>query len=266
MSSTKITLFDSLTKELHCNDAGEGFVSLRGLARMCGVNHQSWGKRGGSQFSVEIDEYLTEYGINVADAGGNNGIPDTIASMVIGFYAEEKQNETAKKYSRAFRAYGLRKAIQEVVGYSSAEPRIYRLGEILRRTPANWELMFEPEWIAEAEKITGWKWSYRCMGRFINDCVYAYLPDDVVEVLKGLNPASPFGRRSHKHHQFLQPDIRKKVVSHLQTVQTLMQVSDGDMDFFETLMIKKFGNFKRSDNDNMPLFESKRVFILKHFG
>lgn len=265
MSVSKITLFDSLTKELHCNDAGEGFASLRGLARMCGVNHKSW-KQGGSQFTFEIDEYLAEHGFEVGVIDTSNGIPDTLASMIIGFYAEEKQNETAKKYSRAFRAYGLRKAIQEVTGYSSAEPKIYRLGEILRRTPANWELMFEPEWISEAEKITGWKWSYRCMGRFINDCVYAYLPDNVVEVLKGLNPVSPFGRRSYKNHQFLQPEIRKKVVDHLQTVQTLMQVSDGDMEFFETLMIKKFGNFRRSDDDNMPLFESKRVFLLKHFG
>lgn len=264
MSVSKITLFDSLTKELHCNDAGEGFVTLRGLARMCGVSHQTFGQSG-SIFGVKIDEYLTEHGFRVADAGGGNGVPDTLASMVIGFYAQ-KGKETAQKYLMAFAVYGLRKAIQEVTGYSSAEPKIYRLGEILRRTPSNWELLFEPEWIAEAEKITGWKWSYRCMGRFINDCVYAYLPADVVEVLKGLNPVSPFGRRSHKHHQFLQPEVRKKVVTHLQTVQTLMQVSDGDMDFFETLMIKKFGNFRRSDDDNMPLFESKRVFLLKHFG
>lgn len=264
MSVSKITLFDSLTKELHCNDAGEGFVTLRGLGRMCGIDYSTW-KRGDGFWTAEIDKYLVEQGVEVMDFDVSKGVPDVLASMIIGFYAQ-KGKETAQKYLMAFAVYGLRKAIQEVTGYSSAEPKIYRLGEILRRTPSNWELLFEPEWIAEAEKITGWKWSYRCMGRFINDCVYAYLPADVVEVLKGLNPVSPFGRRSHKHHQFLQPEVRKKVVTHLQTVQTLMQVSDGDMDFFETLMIKKFGNFRRSDDDNMPLFESKRVFLLKHFG
>jgi hypothetical protein len=182
--------------------------------------------------------------------------------MVIGFYAEEKQNPTAKKYSRAFRAYGLRKAIQDVTGYTSSS-KVYQITDILRRKPAAWELMFSSGWIAEAEKLTGWKWTYRCMGKFINDCVYAYLPAEVVDALKNLNPVADNGNRAHKHHQFLQPEVRDMVSAHLQDVETLMKVSDGDMEFFRSLMIKKYGSFKLSGKDDMPLFKPQTVFLLK---
>ncbi|MGL6349206.1 MAG: P63C domain-containing protein, partial [Aeromonas sp.] len=146
---------------------------------------------------------------------------------------------------------------------SLANAKIYTLDDILRRKPAVWERMFSQEWVAEAEKLTGWKWNWQCMGQFINDCVYAYLPSEIVETLKELNPRANDGRRVHKHHQFLQPEVRERVACHLQDVFTLMKVSDGDIEFFKVLMIRKYGTFRLSGEDEMPLFKAETVFLLK---
>jgi hypothetical protein len=206
MATSNLAIFESIAKELRCDEEGKGFCSLRGLARMCGVAQGNWGKsrqKGDVFFTLEIDEYLTESGVGVSDFDLSKGIPDIIAAEVIGFYAEEKQNPTAKKYSRAFRAYGLRKAIQDVVGYKDVLQKMYTIDMVVRRTPASWERMFSPSWIEQAEEITDWKWEWSCMGQFINDSVYAYLPTDVVETLRELNPKNEDGRgRIHKHHQF----------------------------------------------------------------
>jgi P63C domain len=266
MAESSLAIFESLAKELRCNDEGQGFTSLRGLARMCGTPHQSFGQNG-SVFGPKIDEYLAESGIQVSVLNTSNGIPDVVAAEVIGFYAEEKQNPTAKKYTRAFRAYGLRKVIQLATGYipSNGEMRkMYTLDMVVRRTPAIWERMFSPSWIEQAESITKWKWEWSCMGQFINDAVYAYLPTDVVEALRELNPKNEDKRgRIHKHHQFLQPEIREIVVKHLEQVELLMRAAKGNMDLFKLLMVNHFGRFKLSGSDEMPLFKTQTVFMIQ---
>jgi hypothetical protein len=125
MATSNLTIFESIAKELRCDEEGKGFCSLRGLARMCGVKSiGTWGK-GDLFLTREIDAYLVEGGFEVSSRDTSKGIPDIIAAEVIGFYAEEKQSQTAKKYSRAFRSYGLRKAIQDAVGYKApVKPRL----------------------------------------------------------------------------------------------------------------------------------------------
>ena len=76
MADTSLTIFDALSKELRCDDKGRGFSSLRGLARMCGVSHKTWGQSG-SLWTLEIDEYLAECGIEVRVWDKDLGVPDT---------------------------------------------------------------------------------------------------------------------------------------------------------------------------------------------
>jgi P63C domain len=265
MAESSLTIFASLVKELYCDPSGKGFTSLRGLARMCGVRHNSWGK-GGSLITHEIDKYLTDGGFDVVAIDMSNGVLDIIAAEVIGFYAEEKQSSTAKKYSRALRAYGMRKAIQFATGYIAhgEVAKMYTLDMVVRRTPAVWERMFSSSWIEQAEFVTKWKWEWPCMGQFINDSVYAYLPTDVVEALRELNPKNEDKRgRIHKHHQFLQPEIREIVVKHLEQVELLMRAAKGNMDLFKLLMVNHFGRFKLSGSDEMPLFKTQTVFMIQ---
>jgi hypothetical protein len=151
-------------------------------------------------------------------------------------------------------------------GSVSLEPdtKLYTLDMVVRRTPAAWERMFSSSWIEQAEYVTKWKWEWPCMGQFINDTIYAYLPTDVVESIKGLNPKNEDRRgRIHKHHQFLQPEIREIVVKHLEKVELLMDAAKGNMDLFKLLMVNHFGRFKLSGSDEMPLFKTQTVFMIQ---
>lgn len=142
--------------------------------------------------------------------------------------------------------------------------KMYTLDMVVRRTPAAWERMFYPSWIEQAELLTKWKWEWSCMGNFINDTVYAYLPNDVVETLRELNPKNEDGRgRVHKHHQFLQPEIRDIVSAHLKEVESLMKAAKGNIELFKLLMVNHYGRFRLSGENDMPLFRTQTVFIIQ---
>lgn len=230
-----LAIFESLKKEFRCDEFGNGFASFHGLARMCGVRHNSW-KRSGSIFGVKIDEYLAESGFEVVAFDLSNGVPDTLASMVIGYYAEEQQNPTAKKYSRAFRAYGLRKAIQDVVGYKPNKRPKLTAEEIIELcclpTPTVWQRRFPVEYYEHLSRLTGltvegierpmW-WA-----RLTKELVYDYLPVGVYREIKRCK-AETGGW--DKLHQFLSDDgiqileaHQRRVLEHMQGSATLEQL------------------------------------------
>jgi hypothetical protein len=107
MADNSLSIFASVSKEFRCDESGNGFISLRGLARLCGVRRQTWGQ-GGSIFTAKIDETVIAQGF-VFDQVAVKGIPDTIAAVVILHYAQVGK-ETAQKSLMAFAAYGLRRA------------------------------------------------------------------------------------------------------------------------------------------------------------
>ncbi|MGL5065729.1 MAG: P63C domain-containing protein [Microcoleus sp.] len=235
MSTTKITLFDSLTKELHCNEAGNGFVSLRGLSRMTGVNRSAWGK-GGHHLTREIDEYLAESGIEVATIDFSGGIPDFVAAEVIGFYAEEKQSSTAKKYSRTFRAYGLRKLIQDVTKYKAPiRPRL-TAQEIIELcclpAPTVWQKRFPEEYYQHLSRLTGLivEGIERPMlfAKLTKELVYDYLPTGIYAEVKRCQAETGSW---DKLHQFLSDDgvliletHQRRVLEHMQGAASLEQL------------------------------------------
>jgi hypothetical protein len=71
--------FTDLSKEFKTDEDGKGFVTRRGLGRMCGINHQIWGRKGGSKFTLEIDKYLAESGFECGVLEKGRSIPDLIA-------------------------------------------------------------------------------------------------------------------------------------------------------------------------------------------
>jgi hypothetical protein len=86
MANKSLAIFESISKEFRCNEDGDAFISLRGLARLCGVRRQTWGQ-GGSIFIAKIDEAVIAQGF-VFDEVAVKGIPDTIAALVILHYAQ----------------------------------------------------------------------------------------------------------------------------------------------------------------------------------
>jgi hypothetical protein len=235
MANTSLTIFESLSKEFRCDDDGIGYTSLTGLGRMCGVHRQSWGK-GGNLWTAEIDEYLTECGVEAATWDKTLGVHDVLASMVIGFYAEEKQNSTAKKYSRAFRAYGLRKAIQDVVGYKPPIRPTLTAEQIIELCclpcPTTWQRRFPVEYYEHLSRLTGLepkghlrpnRWR-----QLTKELVYDYLPEGIYREIKNCQARTGSW---DKLHQFLSSDgiqiletHQRRVLEHMQGAATLTQL------------------------------------------
>jgi hypothetical protein len=86
--------FTDFSKEFKTDEDGKGFVSRRGLARMCGVKRQTWG-RGGSKYTLVIDRHLTERGQLVA-ADTTDLISDIEASLIVKYYAYAGKVEAQK--------------------------------------------------------------------------------------------------------------------------------------------------------------------------
>jgi len=238
MAESSLAIFESIAKELRCNEAGEGFCSLRGLARMCGVAQGNWGrsrKKRDVFFTVEIDEYLVEGGFDLTCFDISNGIPDIIAAEVIGFFDSEKQNPTAKKYSRAFRAFGLRKAIQDATGYKPpVKPRL-TAEQIIELCclpcPTTWQRRFPEEYYDHLSRLTGliangierpMLWA-----RLTKELVYDYLPPGIYQEIKRCKKETGGW---DKLHQFLSEDgvliletHQRRVLEHLQGAASLEQ-------------------------------------------
>ena len=104
-------------KEFSVDSKGCGYVSQRGLARLCGVSHRSWGQ-GGSFFTSEIVELLASYGLEGGSIDLSKGIPDTIATIVIKHYAYKGKKE-AQQIDVVIGVIGLRVLIQQMCGYQS---------------------------------------------------------------------------------------------------------------------------------------------------
>ncbi len=77
-----------------------------------------------------------------------------------------------------------------------------------------WEVHFTPDWIREAERLTGWSWSWGCMGGFINKSVYNVLPIEMQARLDEVNPPIN-GKRARKKFQHVTTTVDEQVIKQL---------------------------------------------------
>jgi hypothetical protein len=230
-----LTIFENLTKEFSTDKDGKGSVTLRGLGRLCGINHKTW-KQSGGIFTQKIDEYLSESGIELGVLDFSNGIPDIIAAEIIGYYAEEQQNPIAKSSSRAFRAIGLRTAIQNVTGYKPDPKRRLTPEEIVELcflpVPTTWQRRFPEEYYEHLSRLTGLvvQGSERpgLWAALTKELVYDYLPTGIYSQIKRCKEESGAWE---KLHQYLSDDgvgileaHQRKVLHHMQGATNLEQL------------------------------------------
>ena len=227
--------FTDLSKEFKTDEDGKGFVSRRGLARLCGVKYQSWGQ-GDSKFTLEIDEYLTESELDLTVMKSGCSIPDIIAAEVIGFYDSEKHNPVAKKSSRAFRAIGFRAFIQQLTGYKPNLKRKLTAEEIIEvcclPVPTTWQRRFPEEYYQQLSRLTGLivdgatrpcYWA-----ALTKELVYNYLPEGIYSEIKRCKDESG---SFDKLHQYLSADgveilesHQKRVLHHMQGAASIGQL------------------------------------------
>ena len=227
--------FTDLSKEFKTDEDGKGFVSWSGMARLSGAKRQTWG-RSGSKFTIEIDEYLAESGIDAAALKSDCSIPDIVAAEVVRFYAEEKQNYVAKKTSKAFGAIGLRALIQQSTGYKPNLKRKLTAEEIIEvcclPVPTTWQRRFPEEYYQQLSRLTGLivdGTTRPCYwAALTKELVYNYLPEGIYSEIKRCKDESG---SFDKLHQYLSSDgieiletHQKRVLHHMQGAANISQL------------------------------------------
>lgn len=243
------------------------YVSLTDMAKASGKQYKHWIRSASSKSYLETlsrsVRIRTDLLIEVVSTGLNEGRGTWGHPKVALRFAQWCSDEFAVQVDQW---------IDELLTTGSVSlhsgEKVYSLDMVVRRDPMEWERMFTPDWIAEAERLTGWKWTWKPMSGFIMSTVYAYLPLDVVLELRKLNPYNENGKRVFKHHQFFQPEIREIVSTHLDKVETLMKGAKGNLSLFEMLMSNHFGRYKliESDPDQIPLFEVETRYLPRKTG
>lgn len=145
--------------------------------------------------------------------------------------------------TRALAKVGIIALIDEATGYQEIRERD-ELHRILQRYISPellpWAKRFPDEFYREMYRLLGWagrnpaaraKPSY--VGVLTNRLVYEKMPPGVLEELKRRNPVVPeTGRRRHRHHQLLTPDVgHPHLDKHVAVVTALMRISRDYNDF-----------------------------------
>jgi hypothetical protein len=214
---------EDLRKELKVDEQGKGFVSLRGIARMCGLSMQSF-RQGGSIFNQNIDEMLTGKGFEGDSILTPKGIPDTIATLVIEYYAFDagkRCTEQARNLFRAIANIGLREVIRKSIGWEQTQ--ITKL--LTLPVPSVWQKRYPDVFYDELYRLTNLtknkdaKNHPRIFAHLTNKYVYAYMPPDTVMELRRLKLDS---EPSAKLHQGLSENGLFIWNQHMQQLLTLM--------------------------------------------
>jgi hypothetical protein len=74
----------------------DGYISLRGLGRLCGIRHGAW-KRKDWVFNKKIDEMLLQNNLNISTVISDKGIYFDVALVVISYYAYKSSNNSTLK-------------------------------------------------------------------------------------------------------------------------------------------------------------------------
>lgn len=219
---------ENIAKEFSIDAEGKGFISRKGLAKLCGATRSSI-----QQFTQRIQEgkqtlpkYLEVFA-GYDFQGGNLPIPDTIAAGIIKYYAYQGR-ETAQATDMALGAIGLRTFIQRSLNYQPAAKRKLSQAEIIELcvlpVPSAWTRRFPEEFYDQLSRLTGLEqfgtsrppvWA-----KHTKELVYDWLPSGVYEAVKACK-AETGG--FDKLHQFLKEDGLRILEQHQKQLLTLMR-------------------------------------------
>lgn len=246
MSETSLAL-QGYEKELHTDPDGKGYVSKKGLARLCGTSRGSWG-RGGRMFNERIDEALASKGFLGDRIETEKGIPDYVATLVIEYYAFDSNptKPKARNLYRALAAIGLRTLIQSATGWRPG--RRLTPEEIVEMcvlpSPTVWTRRFPEEYYDHLTRLTGLE-AYQhkrpaYWAALTKELVYDELPSGIYE---RVNECKAETGGYDKVHQFLSEDGIQLFENHQRTLLTLMQVS-GSLEELRHLLQNRRGDYQ----------------------
>lgn len=239
---------ESISKEFSMNEDGHGFVTRRGLARLCGVQLSSIRK---ILIKVQNSEAKT-LPLSLRNFAGTTfeseaQIPDTIAAAIIKHYS--KQNEKAEIVDIALGAIGLRTIIQKTLNYQPVQRRTLTKDEIIELCilpiPSDWQRRFPEEYYDHLSRLTRLEqfgtsrpplWA-----KYTKELVYDWLPTGIYDAVKRCKAET---NSFDKLHQFLSSDGLKILESHQKQLLTLMTAA-ASMEQLKTMLSQSCsGNYQ----------------------
>lgn len=234
----------NIAKEIAVDADGKGKSSIRGTALLAGVKHPALIHhfRSGKKKPSKLAELLTQQGFTPGSFS-KDGIPDIAVAIIVKYYAwmaGARCTDQAKEFDMILSGIGTRAWMQQITGWTPQRAAAVKVfGDVIARNPLPWEAHFSKEWQRNAERITGYKWEWRVMGKFIKQHVYDLMPIDVRQALDEVNPMNDAGRRKSCQHQHFTEQAAPILKSHVGTVLDLMRASVS-LKQFEDLMDARF--------------------------
>lgn len=161
--------------------------------------------------------------------------------------------QAAEALTLALADTGVVALIDEATGYQDERARD-ALAKIftsfLAKERQKWALTFPIDFYREIYRLRGWKfepWNTKrpsVVAHWTDDFVYDRLAPGLTEELRNKNPVAETGRRSHKHHQWLNPERgHPKLKEHIAGVIALLRASEDWKSFLRGLnrAYPKFG-------------------------
>jgi hypothetical protein len=149
---------------------------------------------------------------------------------------QKKIAQRAKVLMRALAHTGIIALVDEATGYQDVRARdalAKILAEFLANERQRWTLTFPLDFYKEIYRLRGWKfepWNTKrpsVIAAWTDDFVYDRLAPGLTEELRQKNPVAETGRRTHKHHQWFNPDRgHPKLKEHIAGVIALLRAAD----------------------------------------
>lgn len=160
--------------------------------------------------------------------------------------------QQAETLTLALANTGVAALIDEATGYQDDRAKD-ALAKIFATFLANerqkWALTFPIDFYREIYRLRGWKfepWNTKrpsVIASWTDDFVYDRLAPGLTEELRQKNPVIESGRRSHKHHQWFDPDRgHPKLKEHIAGVIALLRSAD-DWPAFKRAIDRAFPKF-----------------------
>jgi hypothetical protein len=226
----------AIEKELRVDDDGIGWASIRGTARLAGVDRETLRKAfAGDILSSKLAEMLTRAGYQVATFS-QTGVPDLAVALIVKYYAwmnGKRCTKIARDNDLAFSAMGVRTWIQRKKGLSINERQLSYQEYIESRIPpiANeWDLTYYPRFWNALEELYGLKQGHRGCASFINAWIYDFFPPEIRKRLDEINPMVD-GKRANRQHQHFNDELKQALIKQIETVIDILHVSQTKEEF-----------------------------------
>ena len=208
--------------------------------------------------------YLSTGGLHNASV-----IKDDVCAAIVEYYAFEsrKRTDVALYAFKRFARMGIRSLIHGVTGWKPTSRNHYYdpvLSAYIAEQFLPWAARFPEEFFRELYRLRGWDYSLRAenkpyvVGKFINDLIYARMPDGVFQEMQDRNPVTDKGYRAVRFHQMLTSDQGNMHLERvMMTVLALMKGADSWEQFYT--MLERV--CPKTINDSKSILNSKQHLL-----